>query len=57
MQKEKEQLFEQINEKFDKFTVAHQNGTKKSSKEARKALGEIKKLVTSYRKASVQADK
>jgi len=53
----KEQLFEQINENFDNFVVAHQGTTKKSQREARKALGEVKKLVTAYRKASINESK
>ena len=33
------------------------NGNKAAGSRARKALGEIKKLVTAYRKASVEASK
>ena len=51
------ELFEQIKDLFVEFETEH-NGTTKSSKgRARKAIGELKKLVTEYRKASVEENK
>ena len=48
-----QELFEQIKELYTQFELEH-NGTSKAAKSrARKAIGEIKKLVTDYRKASV----
>ena len=54
---EKEQIFNDIQDLFNQFVEAHNGTSKASSREARKLLGEIKKLVTPYRKASVDADK
>jgi len=54
---DKQQIFEQINGLFEEFTEQHNGSTKKSQQQARKSLGEIKKLVTSYRKASVAESK
>ena len=52
-----DELFEQIKEQYLQFETEH-NGTSKASKSrARKAIGEIKKLVTDYRKASVEENK
>ena len=52
-----QKLFEQIKELFTEFESEH-NGTSKAAKSrARKAIGEIKKLVTDYRKASVEENK
>jgi len=52
-----QELLEQIKELFVQFEDEH-NGTSKASKSrARKAIGEIKKLVTDYRKASVEETK
>lgn len=53
----KEELFQKLEQLWETFAEEHAKTTKKSDKEARKALGEIKKLVTPYRKASVDADK
>ncbi len=52
-----DEIFEQIKELYTQFESEH-NGTSKSAKSrARKAIGEIKKLVTDYRKASVEENK
>ena len=52
-----QELFEQIKELFTQFEDEH-NGTSKAAKSrVRKAIGEIKKLVTDYRKASVEENK
>ena len=53
----KDEIFLQIKALFEQFEEAHSGTTKASSREARKLLGEIKNLVTPYRKASVDADK
>lgn len=57
MNSEKEQIFEQLNELWSTFAENHNGTTKASDARARKALGEIKKLVTGYRKASVDGNK
>ena len=52
-----DEIFEQIKELYSQFESEH-NGTSKAAKSrARKAIGEIKKLVTDYRKASVEENK
>ena len=53
----KQELFEQLTELWSKFEVDHNAPTKKSDADARKALGEIKKLVTPYRASSVSERK
>ena len=50
-------LAEQIKGHFSEFEDNHEknmNGNKAAGGRARKAVGEIKKLVTEYRKASVE---
>lgn len=52
-------LFDQIKSQFDTFETEHEknmNGNKAAGSRARKAIGEVKKLVTDYRKASVAGD-
>ena len=45
-------------EEFDKNHEAHsEKGNKAAGGRARKAIGEVKKLVTEYRKASVSESK
>lgn len=56
MQKSQE-VFEQIESFYEQFKQGHEGKTKKAKKEARKAIGELKKLVTEYRKASVAEEK
>ena len=51
------ELFEQIKDLFVEFEVNHNGTTKAAKGRARKAIGEIKKLVTDYRKASVEENK
>jgi len=50
-------LFNQINQLYNDFNANHvewtEKGTKVAATRARKAVGELKKLVTAYRKASV----
>lgn len=53
----KQELFEQMKGLLETFEAEHNGTTKASQSRARKAAGEIKKLVTDYRKASVEADK
>ena len=56
-----DELFTEISNHFDEFKVNHEVFTEKGNKaaggRARKAIGEIKKLVTEYRKASVAESK
>jgi hypothetical protein len=51
----KQEIFEQINGLYEEFVLQHNGTTKKSQANARKAIGEIKKL--EYRKASVAESK
>ena len=53
----KQELFEQLTNLFTTFTEEHNTTTKAGAQRARKAIGEIKKLVTDYRKASVNESK
>jgi hypothetical protein len=53
----KEELYQQITNLFNEFTVGHNSKFKKGAGDARKALGAIKKLVTAYNKASVSESK
>jgi len=52
-----QKLFEQIKELFIEFETEHNGSSKAAKSRARKAIGEIKKLVTDYRKASVEENK
>ena len=52
-----QELFEQIKELFIEFETEHNGRSKAAKSRARKAIGEIKKLVTDYRKASVEENK
>jgi len=49
----KQEIFEQIDGLYETFVAEHNSTTKAGAQRARKAIGEIKKLVTDYRKASV----
>ena len=52
-----QELFEQIKGLFVTFETEH-NGTKKVNKSrARKAIGELKKLIPAYKKASTEEQK
>ena len=53
----KQELFEQINEFYTSFVESHNGKTKRSQAQARKAIGEVKKLITDYRKASTAESK
>ena len=49
----KQELFQQIDALYENFKSEHNGTTKASQTRARKAIGDLKKLVTEYRKASV----
>ena len=55
------ELYEQIESAFNDFKENHsvfsEKGNKAAGRRARKAIGEIKKLVTAYRQASVSEAK
>ena len=55
------ELYETLNNLWEDFQENHRTFTEKGNKaagtRARKAIGEIKKLVTSYRQASVTESK
>jgi len=51
------EIFEQIKELYTQFETEHNGSSKAAKSRARKAIGEIKKLVTDYRKASVDENK
>ena len=51
------ELFEQMKDLFVEFETEHTGTTKASKSRARKAIGEVKKLVTEYRKVSVEESK
>jgi len=52
-----QELFEKIEALCETFRAEHAGKSKAAHGRARKALGEIKKLVTEYRKASIDEDK
>ena len=56
-----DELYTQMNDLFTDFSTNHQTnintGNTAAGTRARKAIGEVKKLVTEYRKASVEASK
>ena len=52
-----QELFEQMKELFGQFETEHNGSTKAAKSRARKAIGELKKLVTEYRKVSVEESK
>lgn len=56
-EKQTQILFEQINKLFTQFTEEHNKLTKVAHKNARKYLGELKKLISPYNNASVLEDK
>jgi len=53
----KQELFEQIDEWYQSFVASHSGTTKRSQAVARKCIGEVKKLITEYRKASTAEQK
>jgi hypothetical protein len=52
-----QEIFEQIKTLFEEFETNHNGTTKAAKSRARKAIGELKKLVTDYRKVSVEENK
>ena len=52
-----QELKEKLDALYETFSMEHAGKSKAAHGRARKALGEIKKLVTEYRKASVAEDK
>jgi len=52
-----QELYQQMKDLWETFEEEHNGDTKASSTRARKAVGELKKLVTEYRKASVAENK
>jgi hypothetical protein len=53
----KQELFEQMTKLWATFVDEHNKTTKVSQKNARTAIGDLKKLVTDYRAASVEETK
>lgn len=54
----KEELFDEMKAYWETFEAEHNETTNKAAAgRARKAIGELKKLVTNYRKASVDEGK
>lgn len=53
----KQELYESMKTLWESFDTNHHATTKAGAGRARKAAGELKKLVTDYRKASVSEDK
>jgi len=53
----KQELFEKIDALYQEFVAEHNGTTKKSQANARKAIGEVKKLITEYRQVSVAETK
>ena len=51
------ELFEEMKTLFTVFETEHNGTTKAAKGRARKAIGELKKLVTEYRKVSVDEGK
>ena len=52
-----QEIFEQIQDLFSQFEENHNGTTKAAKSRARKHIGELKKLVTEYRKVSVEESK
>ncbi len=57
MGSKKQNLFEQMSKLWNTFVEEHNKTTKVSQKNARTAIGDLKKLVTDYRQASVEETK
>ena len=57
----RDELYSQLNELWEQFQENHRSHSEKGNKaaggRARKAIGEVKILVTEYRKASVSESK
>ena len=57
MASKKQDIFEAMKALWVKFEEEHNKTTKVSQKNARTAIGDLKKLVTDYRTASVEESK
>jgi len=57
MASKKQEIFETMKSLWSKFEEEHSKTTKVSQKNARTAIGDLKKLVTDYRQASVEETK
>jgi hypothetical protein len=57
MASKKQEIFETMKGLWEKFEEEHNKSTKVSQKNARTAIGDLKKLVTDYRQASVEESK
>ena len=57
MASKKQEIFEAMKALFGKFEEEHNKTTKVSQKNARTYIGDLKKLVTDYRQASVEETK
>ena len=57
MASKKQELFDTMKALWAKFEEEHNKTTKVSQKNARTAIGDLKKLVTEYRAASVEETK
>jgi len=53
----KQELYDQMCVLFEEFQTQHNGTTKRSQAIARKKINEVKKLITAYRKASVEEQK
>lgn len=53
----KEELYQQMKKLWEQFDEEHNKTTKVSQKNARTLIGDLKKLVTDYRAASVEESK
>jgi hypothetical protein len=54
---DKNQIFTELETLWEAFKAEHESTKKIAGGRARKAIGEMKKLVTPYRQASVEAGK
>lgn len=52
-----QELYTQIESLFEQFKAEQAKPTKVAHREARKILGEVKKLISPYNQASVNEDK
>ena len=57
MASKKQEIFETMKALFVKFEEEHNKTTKVSQKNARTLIGDLKKIVTDYRQASVEDTK
>jgi hypothetical protein len=53
----KQEVYSELKRLWEEFDKNHNSTTKAGASRARKALGDLKNLITPYRKASVSEDK